>query len=148
MLDIRTRPSAVARLTGEGLYSRIEGIVRFYQLPTQTLVVAEVQGLPDSQTGFFAFHIHVGGNCRGTGYPKTSGHYNPVGAPHPSHAGDLPPLLSCKGSAFLAVKTDRFRAKEVLGRTIIVHSQPDDFHTQPSGNPGEKIACGEILQLQ
>ena len=41
--------------------------------------------------------------------------------------------------------TNRFTVREVLGSVIIIHSSPDDFTTQPSGNSGTKIACGKIL---
>lgn len=63
---------------------------------------------------------------------------------HPKHAGDLPPLLACQGSAYLSVKTDRFCVEDILGRTVVIHSDPDDFHSQPAGNAGKKIACGVI----
>ena len=52
--------------------------------------------------------------------------------------------LALTGFAWMAVLTDRFRVPDILGRTVIVHSQPDDFTTQPSGNAGAKIACGVI----
>lgn len=42
------------------------------------------------------------------------------------------------------VLTDRFRVRDIIGRTVVIHSGPDDFHTQPAGNAGEKIACGVI----
>lgn len=41
--------------------------------------------------------------------------------------------------------TDRFTIDETIGKTVIIHAKPDDFVTQPSGNAGEKIACGVIL---
>ena len=44
----------------------------------------------------------------------------------------------------MMVFTDRFQPQDVVGRTVIIHDQPDDFTSQPSGNSGEKIACGEI----
>lgn len=44
----------------------------------------------------------------------------------------------------MAVKTDRFRVEEIIGRTVVIHSGADDFKSQPSGNAGEKIACGVI----
>ena len=50
----------------------------------------------------------------------------------------------CQGNAYLSFKTDRFTVKEILGRTIVIHSYPDDFQYQPSGNAGRKIACGII----
>ena len=109
------------------------------------LIVAEVSGLPrGSETGFFGFHIHQGRDCSGAGFPGTEGHYNPLGQGHSEHAGDLPPLLWCKGNAYLSVRTDRFSVNEIIGRTVVIHSDPDDFHTQPTGNAEKKIACGVI----
>ena len=72
------------------------------------------------------------------------GHLNPGDCPHPHHAGDLPPLFGCAGRALLAVYTDRFRVPEILGRTVVIHSGPDDFTSQPAGNSGSKIACSVI----
>lgn len=40
--------------------------------------------------------------------------------------------------------TDRITLKEVIGKAVVIHSMPDDFTSQPSGNSGEKIACGII----
>ena len=108
------------------------------------LVTAEVSGLPENDTGFFAFHIHEGSGCGGTDFSDTGGHYNPDAREHPRHAGDLPPLLSMGGRAFLAVETGRFTPCEVVGRTVVIHGSTDDFHTQPAGNAGKKIACGVI----
>jgi len=127
--------------------SCITGTVLFYSHGGGTVIVADLCGLPETETGFFGFHIHEGGNCRGEGFSNTGGHYDPGDQPHPMHAGDLPPLLGCHGKAYLAVLTGRFRPEEVIGRTVVVHSQPDDFHTQPAGNAGEKIACGVIRKI-
>ena len=134
-------PYAVACVKGN---NGLRGKVEFIPHCRGVLVVADVSGLPDSQTGFFGFHIHEGADCGAAGYANTAGHYNPNNTNHPEHAGDLPPLLSCNGRAFLAVVTDRFRLSDVMGRTVVIHSQPDDYTTQPSGNAGEKIACGVI----
>lgn len=108
------------------------------------MVIADIQGLPESATGFLGFHIHEGGSCAEEGFPETKGHFNPTEASHPDHAGDLPPLLACQGRAYLAVMTNRFCVEDVIGRTVVLHSDPDDFKTQPSGNAGQKIACGVI----
>lgn len=138
-------PDAVAHIKGGPEAPCVSGQVRFYQQRRSVLVVADISGLPgDSETGFFALHIHQGSSCSGAGFPDTSGHYNPTGAAHPSHAGDLPPLLKCHEGAYLAVRTDRFRVKDVIGRTVVIHSDPDDFRSQPAGNAGTKIACGVI----
>lgn len=53
-------------------------------------------------------------------------------------------MLGCGESAYMSVKTDRFSADDRIGRTVVIHSGPDDFHSQPAGNAGKKIACGVI----
>ncbi len=133
-------PTAVAYISG----GRIRGTVKFFQNCSSVLIVAEISGLPETETGFFAFHIHEGSDCCGNGFPNTGGHYNPCRREHPKHAGDLPPLLSADGNAYLSVVTDRFNVNEVIGRTVVIHGKPDDFTTQPAGNAGTKIACGII----
>lgn len=138
-------PDAVAHVRGGTDAPDINGQVRFYQEPGSVLVVADVAGLPqDGKTGFFGFHIHEGYSCAGADFPQTLSHYNPDGADHPRHAGDLPPLMTQQGRAHLAVRTDRFRVQDILGRTVVIHSDPDDLRTQPAGNAGTRIACGVI----
>jgi len=142
-----SRPSAVARLKGGKDAVGLSGIVRFFQQPGGVVVEASVFGLPYNGSGMYGFHIHEGAACSGVGFAATGGHYDPKGEPHPRHAGDLPSLLSCGGRAYLAVMTDRFSLKDVLGRTIVIHGMTDDFSSQPSGNAGEKIACGVITPV-
>ena len=138
-------PDAVARIVGGEGAPQLSGCVLFYQEDGCVLIEAEISGLLKGiGTGFFGFHIHQGRGCSGEGFSGTEGHYNPLGQEHPEHAGDLPPLLSCHGNAYLSVKTDRFSVNEIIGRTVVIHSDPDDFHTQPAGNAGKKIACGVI----
>ena len=132
------KPEAVACVSGEG---KLCGCVKFYAAGCGCLVAAEIRGLPESDTGFFAFHIHEGGDCGGTDFSDTGGHFNPEKQAHPRHAGDLPPLLSDHGTATLLVQTSRFTPGEVIGRTVVIHQNPDDFHTQSAGR---KIACGMI----
>ncbi|MGN0977049.1 MAG: superoxide dismutase family protein [Faecousia sp.] len=138
------KPEAMACVSGEG---RLRGIVKFYAAACGSLVVAEIRGLPESDTGFFAFHIHEGSDCGGADFADTGGHFNPGKQEHPRHAGDLPPLLSKNGTALLEVETARFTPKDVIGRTVVIHEHPDDFHTQPAGNAGRKIACGVIRKV-
>lgn len=139
--------SAIAHISGGSGHPELRGTVRFLPRCGGTLIVADIHGLPDSETGFFAFHIHQGGDCCGSGFPNTAGHFDPGGEPHPRHAGDLPPLLSDNGRAYSQVLTGRFSVSDVIGRTVVIHGGPDDFKTQPSGNAGEKIACGAIRRV-
>lgn len=145
------RPAAVAQIQGSSQYPALHGTVSFYPALRGTLVAAEFFGLPASgnpcQSPVLGFHIHEGGSCTGDEsdpFKDAGMHYNPKGCPHPFHAGDLPPLFSNNGYAWMCVLTNRARVKELVGRTVIIHSAPDDFTTQPSGNSGEKIACGVI----
>lgn len=142
------RPDAVARVRGGPDAPCLSGEVQFYQKSQGVLVIANISGLPQgNNSGFFALHIHEGGSCCGEGFSDTGSHYNPFDAPHPGHAGDLPPLLrQCNGEAHLAVQSDRFCIKNIIGRTIVIHSGSDDFKSQPAGNAGTKIACGVICE--
>ncbi len=143
-----SRPNAIARINGANNAPNLFGEVKFYQKPTSVLIEANISNLPkNSETGFFAFHIHEGDNCFGDDFANTGSHYNPEQTPHPRHAGDLPPLLFCQGGAYLSVKTDRFRVDDIIGRTVVIHSGTDDFITQPAGNAGKKIACGVIRRV-
>lgn len=149
MRNCNNCPDAVARITGGVEAPRLSGCVEFYQENGCVLVVARILGLPkESETGLFGFHIHQGRNCSGAEFSGTEGHYNPTGLPHPEHSGDLPPLLRCRGNAYLSFRTDRFSVNEIIGRTVVIHSDPDDFHTQPAGNARRKIACGVIRKDQ
>ena len=147
LLYCNLKPNAAAMIRGSQEYPNLHGRVLFFQQKDGVLVKAEIVGLPKNEAGFFGFHIHEGKACGGEAFPNVGGHLNPQSNPHPSHIGDLPPLLSCGGKASMTVKTCRFRVREIIGRTVIIHFGSDDFRTQPSGNAGEKIACGEIRSV-
>lgn len=145
MQHFATRPAAVAKIRGGADAPQLTGCVRFYQERGCIRIVAQISGLPKkSKTGFFGFHIHQGESCGGSAFSETGSHYDPNGWEHPKHAGDLPPLLACGANGYLCVKTDRFAISDVIGKTVVIHSDPDDFYTQPAGNAGKKIACGVI----
>ena len=144
-------PHVSTVLKGSATYPHIHGTVRFYQTRNGVLIAAEIGGLPYSygicQHPVFGFHIHDGSQCEGDLHDPFSGamsHYNPADCEHPFHAGDLPPLFGNQGYALSAFLTDRFPLSEVIGKTVIIHGNPDDFTTQPSGNAREKLACGVI----
>ena len=141
------KPNAKAHIKGGSNTKQLSGEVCFYRKRDCILVVADISGLPNTSSGFYGFHIHEGNNCFGNKFENTGNHYNPNRLPHPLHAGDMPPLISCNGNAFSAFFTDRFGLNEIIGKTVVIHSNPDDFTTQPSGNAGTKIACGVIKAL-
>jgi Cu-Zn family superoxide dismutase len=147
-------PAATARVKGSRSHPFLRGRVNFVPVSDGVLVVSIIKGLPTGGgkcgSGVFGFHIHEGMTCTGTEsdpFADTMGHYNPDDCPHPQHAGDMPPLFENSGTAFSVLLTNRFKISEIIGRTVVIHSQPDDFTTQPSGNSGTKIACGEIERV-
>ncbi|MBQ8267887.1 MAG: superoxide dismutase family protein [Clostridia bacterium] len=148
---IKSRPAAAAEIRGGKDYLDIRGKVLFYNARGGVLVRAEITGLPKGRgncdSPIFAFHIHSGSACTGNHtdmFANVGAHFNPYNCMHPYHAGDLPPLFSADGNAVLEVLTDRFTIPQIIEKTVIIHDRPDDFTTQPSGNAGEKIACGVI----
>ncbi len=151
---LRSRPQAAAEISGSDAYPGISGAVMLYQTDAGVIVYSAVRGLPGSSSPcggrVFGFHIHEGGECRGTAdepFSAAMSHYNPNGCPHPYHAGDLPPLFGNDGFALSLFLTDRFAVSDVIGKAIIIHDSPDDFTTQPAGNSGDRIACGIIRRI-
>lgn len=152
----RKKPSAKAEIVGGPLAPSINGTVSFYEVNKGSIVVAEIYNLPDSTAPSdgtppinpFGFHIHEGNTCEignaAEPFEAAKGHYNPTNKPHPMHAGDMPVLFGNSGYAFLAFYTDRFFPDQVVGRTVIIHQNPDDYRTQPAGNAGKRLACGII----
>lgn len=115
-------------------------------------VVVFAQNLkPNSQHGF---HIHEAGDCSSGDGISAKGHFNPLGKPHgmpgpQSHAGDLPMLKAAKnGRAKLDFEIEGITVASgptsIVGRGLIIHADPDDFKTQPTGNAGARLACGVI----
>lgn len=148
--------NALAILKGNHLALNLKGNVYFYEHKNETLVKVEVYNLPPttypsnniSPIGPFGFHIHDGDRCEPKDtFELTKGHYNPTNEPHPFHAGDLPSLFSNNGYSYMVVYTNRFKPVDVVGKTVVIHQNPDDYRTQPAGNTGTKIACGEIKRI-
>ena len=129
------KPEAIARISGGKEAPCLFGTVKFYNMGKNVMVVVDISGLPDNDSGFYAFHIH-----------DAEGHYDPGGKPHPLRAGDLPPLISCDGRAFFVVLSNRFALCQICGKTAVIHRKADDFTSQPSGNPGPMIGTGTIRQ--
>jgi Cu-Zn family superoxide dismutase len=145
-------PRATAALKPLGNHKAF-GEATFDQAGNKVRLVANVQGLtPDREHGF---HIHEVGDCNSADGMSAKGHFNPFGKPHgqPSsaerHAGDLPALKAGKdGRAKVDVELDTITVTpgpaSIVGRGLIVHADPDDYKTQPTGNSGARVACAVI----
>ncbi len=116
-------------------------------------VVVFVQGLKPGQE--HGLHIHENGDCSAPDAMSAGGHFNPQGKPHGQpgsaehHAGDLPALKADKSGranihADVSIITLKPGPTSIIGRAVVVHADPDDYKTQPTGNSGARIACGVI----
>ena len=137
-------PTQGNKTFGEATFEEIDGKVR---------VVVFVQGLKPGQE--HGLHIHEVGDCSSGDGMSAKGHFNPFGKPHAGHAsaerhaGDLPSLKANKaGRGNVKIDLDTLTVApgpaSVIGRGLIVHADPDDFKTQPTGNAGARLACGVI----
>ena len=134
--------------------SKTFGEANFEQLADNKVRVSVyVQGLKPGQE--HGLHIHEKGDCSSGDGMSTGGHFNPANKPHghfqsaERHAGDLPSLKAgTDGRAKIDVELSGLSVasgpSSVVGRGIIVHADPDDYKTQPTGNAGARIACGVI----
>jgi Cu-Zn family superoxide dismutase len=133
--------------------SKTFGEADFEQVGDKVRVVVFVQGLKPGQE--HGLHIHEVGDCSSGDGMSAKGHFNPLGKPHghpdsaERHAGDLPALKANKaGRANVKIDLDVITLMpgptSIIGRGLIVHADPDDYKTQPTGNAGARIACGVI----
>lgn len=148
---------AIAYMRGGPLAPQISGYVRFMDVPGGTWVTADISGLPAYQparngmppTGPHGFHIHEFGNCE-TGDPQNpfqaaGNHWNPTNQPHGNHAGDFPVLFSNNGCSLMCFFTNKFKVSHIIGKSVIIHQNPDDYRSQPAGGAGKRLACGVII---
>lgn len=141
-------PTSVA--TGAGMNP--SGRVSFVQTDQGVMVSGSISGLrPNQEHGF---HVHEGADCSGDGL-STKGHFNPDGSAHgkhgdaAQHAGDLPALKAdARGVAEFSFLAQKFTVaagpRSIVGRGLVVHRDPDDYKTQPTGNAGPRPGCAMI----
>lgn len=107
--------------------------------------------------GEHAVHIHQNPVCDAPDFKTAGSHLNPDTKQHGTmnpaghHAGDLPQNVAVgeQHTAQVSFKVDYLSlypaaSNSVLGHSIIVHEKPDDMKTDPTGNAGNRIACGVI----
>jgi Cu-Zn family superoxide dismutase len=125
--------------------------VTFTKVPGGINIVADVDGLKPGKHGF---HVHEHGDCSGTDGMKAGGHFNPTNSKHGGpdsperHVGDFGNLEADENGHAHYERVDKLITFEgtnsILGKSIIIHADPDDYVTQPTGNAGARIGCGKI----
>jgi len=150
---------AYAKILGGYDYPNIKGCLTIKEVKGGSEVSVELYGLPPyiptgingQPVGPLGFHIHEKGLCEITNpnepFQSAGGHYNPNNQPHGNHAGDLPVVFSNDGYSKMTVYTNKFTPQDVIGRSIMIHENPDDYRSQPAGDAGRRIACGIIYEL-
>ncbi len=151
--------TSMTEIRGGPLAPQLYGIITFSQVSGGTEVYVEVWGLPPYKPaqgekqpiGPHGFHIHENGNCE-VGNPENpfqaaGGHWNPTNQPHGNHAGDFPVLFSNNDYAKMSFFTNKFMPQDVVGKSVIIHENSDDYRSQPAGNSGKRLACGVIYRL-
>lgn len=143
-------PSASASLAAKS-GSTVSGNVVFSEAAGKLRIEATVAGLTPGEHGF---HVHEAGDCSAPDATSAKGHFNPAGKMHghygsaDHHGGDMPNLVAnAQGEARYSAEVSGLSLdgpNGVLGRSVVIHADPDDYKSQPAGNSGKRIACGVI----
>jgi len=135
--------------------NNVTGTVRFVQTGSTVQVSGEIRGLkPNAEHGF---HVHEKGDCSSGDGMSAGGHFNPHAQPHgrhemgAHHAGDLQSLRAdASGVARFSFESTGISVgpglADIVGKGLIVHRDPDDYTTQPTGNAGPRLACAVIVR--
>ncbi len=108
--------------------------------------------------GKHGMHIHEVGKCETPDFKSAGGHFNPsqkkhgLENPEGSHGGDMPNLIVDKNGnaktklllSSVSLKQGSNSLLQSNGTTLVIHAKVDDEKTDPSGNSGDRIACGVI----
>lgn len=147
----RYKNNVYAIMHGESHHPDISGMVTFGRTEHGTLITAEIYGLSESGAagdGVFPFCIH-NGSCMSFDengeFCRSEGCFNPDNNHPPMRAGDLPPLFSCGGFAYMQVVTNRFSIEDIIGKSVIIHALSDEPFSCKNAENSKKIACGIIL---
>lgn len=139
------KPCSDSQVSGEATFTEENGAVIF-ELTVENLTPGE-----------HGVHLHEKADCSSPDGSSAGGHWNPTMKPHGKrgegtsfHKGDIGNISvgqDGKGTMRLTVQGWSIGGADstnVVGKSVIIHAAPDDFTSQPAGNAGARVGCGEI----
>ncbi|HEY0304418.1 MAG TPA: superoxide dismutase family protein [Longimicrobiales bacterium] len=125
------------------------GEVSLFSTSAGVRVTGELPNLP---SGAHGFHFHAVGNCQTPGFESAGAHFNPTNKqhglqnPNGPHQGDMPNVSTSRVNLVVAgMQLNALLDSD--GAAIVLHANPDDLRTDPSGNSGARIRCGVVERL-
>ena len=133
------------------------GTIELSQGEGSVSITGHAMGLTPGDHGI---HFHTTGDCDASAkFESAGGHFNPgehqhgLENPEGVHAGDLPNLtVGDDGMANIELTSDTISLVEGEegyvfdedGTALVIHADPDDQMTDPSGNSGDRLLCAVI----
>jgi Cu-Zn family superoxide dismutase len=150
-------------IDGEGQEIGMALITEMEDMDMENVLLVGVLVWSAMEPGFHALHIHSIGTCdhaMEAPFSSASGHFNPGGATHGTHAGDLPSLYALTGGGGgMMYITDAFTMDSLMdedGSAFMIHAGRDNFGNIPeryggpdadslgAGDAGPRVACGVL----
>jgi Cu-Zn family superoxide dismutase len=146
----------IAKATMKDTSGKEVGQAELVQTPHGVLVKLSLKG---AVSGEHAFHVHAIGKCEPP-FTSAGGHFNPGAKKHGmeaaegAHAGDMPNLhiptsgdlvVEIANPMISLVKGQPNSVFDADGSALIIHAGVDDYKSDPTGNAGDRIACGVIV---
>lgn len=135
--------------------SDVRGTVAFKKDDGRVRVTVDLTGL---RPGAHGFNIHEKGDCSAPDATSAGDHFNPAEKPHGGpdsaqrHAGDLGNVVADGSGKARASRVDQHLTLDgpasIVGRAVVVHADPDDLASQPSGKAGARVGCGVIRRVE
>lgn len=138
--------------------SEVTGNAVFTEEDGEVTMVATIDGLEE---GLHAIHLHESADCSADDGSSAGGHWNPTfekhgewGDPEGYHRGDIGNFeVDSNGTGTVTMTTDQWcigcddDTKNIVGTAVIVHDGVDDFVSQPAGDAGTRVGCGELDEV-
>jgi Cu-Zn family superoxide dismutase len=155
-MEDHVHKTAVAKIEKVFPDTVVTGTATFTQINDGDVTLSLDITVPSRANKSVAVHLHMMSDC-GNNAGNAMGHWNPTNANHGKfgtgsfHLGDIGNItLDAKGHAAIQMTTNAWNingsdaTRNIVGRSVMIHSGVDDYVSQPTGNSGTKIGCGGI----